>query len=93
MPRPGKSNPLPTQHRPFVPPLAHKVHITHPYTPAAGTDVRDTFARVQGLQATARRTRRAAAPTTGQPDLFAPAADGQVLPFPSLESMLKRRSA
>ena len=93
MPRPAKTTTLPTQHRPFVPPMAHNVHIPHPYTPAACTDVRETFARVQGLQAPARRTRRAAAPAAGQPDLFTPAADGQVLPFPSLESMLKRKSA
>ncbi|KAF1021860.1 MAG: hypothetical protein GAK30_01549 [Paracidovorax wautersii] len=64
------------QHKPFNPPLAHKVRIPHPYTPAAGTDVRDTFARARGIQTAQRKARRVATtPTTrAQPDLFTPSA-------------------
>ena len=28
------------QHKPYAPPMAHKVHITAPYLPACATDVR-----------------------------------------------------
>lgn len=62
------------QHKPYAPPLAHKVHITAPYQPACATDVRATIERVRGLlaaQATGRRKpRRADALGIQQADMF-----------------------
>ena len=62
------------QHKPYAPPLAHKVHITAPYLPACATDVRATIDRVRGLlsaQATGRRRpRRVDAQPVQQGDMF-----------------------
>ncbi|WP_422086361.1 hypothetical protein [Variovorax sp.] len=62
------------QHKPYAPPMAHKVHITAPYLPACATDVRATIERVRGLveaQAAGRRKpRRTAARPVQQADMF-----------------------
>lgn len=62
------------QHKPYAPPMAHKVHITAPYLPACATDVRATIERVRGLleaQATGRRKpRRVDARPEQQADMF-----------------------
>jgi hypothetical protein len=62
------------QHKPYAPPMAHKVHITAPYLPACATDVRATIERVRAVlatQATGRRKpRRADALTVQQGDMF-----------------------
>jgi hypothetical protein len=62
------------QHKPYAPPLAHKVHITAPYQPACATDVRATIERVRSLveaQAAGRRKpRRADAKPIEQADMF-----------------------
>lgn len=62
------------QHKPYAPPLAHKVHITAPYQPACATDVRATIERVRGLLASQaagrRKPRRADALAIQQTDMF-----------------------
>ena len=62
------------QHKPYAPPLAHKVHITAPYLPACATDVRATIERVRGLLASQaagrRKPRRADALAIQQADMF-----------------------
>ena len=62
------------QHKPYAPPLAHKVHIIGPYLPGCATDVRATFERVRALlaaQATGRRRpRRVDARPNQQGDMF-----------------------
>ena len=62
------------QHKPYAPPLAHKVHITAPYLPACATDVRATIERVRGLLASQsagrRKSRRADALAIQQADMF-----------------------
>ena len=62
------------QHKPYAPPLAHKVHITAPYLPACATDVRATIERVRGLveahAAGRRKPRRTDVKTVQQPDMF-----------------------
>lgn len=62
------------QHKPYAPPMAHKVHIIAPYSPACATDVRATIERVRGLLAAKaggrRKPRRADAPTIQQADMF-----------------------
>ncbi|WP_454907627.1 hypothetical protein [Variovorax gossypii] len=62
------------QHKPYAPPLAHKVHITAPYLPACATDVRATIERVRGLveaqSAGRRKPRRASVQPIQQADMF-----------------------
>lgn len=62
------------QHKPYAPPLAHKVHITAPYLPACATDVRATIERVRGLLASQaagrRKPRRTDALAIQQADMF-----------------------
>lgn len=62
------------QHKPYAPPLAHKVHITAPYQPACATDVRATIERVRSLVeaqgAGRRKPRRADVKPIQQADMF-----------------------
>lgn len=75
MPRTSTAAVVPiAQHKPYVPPMAHKVHITAPYLPACATDVAATIERVRNLvesQAAGRRKpRRAGARPESQADMF-----------------------
>jgi hypothetical protein len=62
------------QHKPYAPPLAHKVHITAPYQPACATDVRATIERVRSLvearAAGRRKPRRGHVKAIPQADMF-----------------------
>jgi len=75
MPRTSTAAVVPiAQHKPYVPPMAHKVHITAPYLPACATDVAATIERVRNLlarQAAGRRKpRRAGGRPESQADMF-----------------------
>ncbi|WP_431274249.1 hypothetical protein ACQ858_19655 [Variovorax ureilyticus] len=74
MPRPTDVAALIAQHKPYAPPLAHKVRIPVPYVPACATNVRATIERVHAqLDAQAarrRRTRRVATLPEQQADMF-----------------------
>ncbi len=75
MPRTSTAAVVPiAQHKPYVPPMAHKVHITAPYLPACATDVAATIERVRNLLASQaagrRKPRRADARAEQQADMF-----------------------
>lgn len=75
MPRTSTAAVVPiAQHKPYVPPMAHKVHITAPYLPACATDVAATIERVRNLLASQaavrRKPRRAGARAELQADMF-----------------------